>query len=178
MNLFIIGYMASGKTTFGKALAEKLNISFIDLDQYIEEKTGKTIPEIFDESGEQAFRTLERDLLKEAVANSGDAVIACGGGTPCHFDNMEYINNNGISIFLETSTPVLISRLQIENAKRPQFAGKSDEEIEQKVLSQLCQRLPDYMEAKLKWHGDDLETMQEITANVEDFIYSYPSLFR
>lgn len=178
MKIFIIGYMASGKTTFGKALAEKLDVAFIDLDQYLEQRTGKTITEIFEEKGEDEFRKIEKEMLEAAVNEDYDAVIACGGGTPCFHNNMEYINRKGLSVFLETSIPVLISRLQAENDKRPIVAGKSDDEIREKVLTQLCERLPHYMEAKLKWHGDDLETPSEIDMNVETFINSYPSVFR
>lgn len=178
MNIFIVGYMASGKTTFGRALADKLQIPFIDLDEYIESSEGVPISDIFSQKGEDEFRKLERDLLKEVAEANSRAVIACGGGTPCFFDNMKYLNENGITIFLETSTPVLISRLEAENESRPLMAGKSHDEIRQKVLTQLCDRLPSYMEAKLKWHGDDLESGVQIEKNVESFISSYPSLFR
>lgn len=170
--------MASGKTTFGKALAEKLETPFIDLDNYIEENTSKTITEIFEERGEKGFRLLEREMLEKVVNDEGNAIVACGGGTPCFKKNIEYLNKNGLTVFLETSTPVLISRLQEENAGRPLMAGKSNEEIEDKVLSQLCERLPYYMEAKLKWHGDDLETPEQIEENIENFVTSYPSVFR
>lgn len=178
MRIFIIGYMASGKTTFGKALSEKTGQPFIDLDHYIMEENGKSIPEIFDEKGEDGFRKIEKEMLKKAVESNPDCVIACGGGTPCHLDNMDFLNDNGITVFLETSTPVLISRLQQENAIRPIMSGKSDDEISEKVLSQLCDRLPFYMKAKLKWHGDDLEDTRQIKDNVENFVSSYPSLFR
>lgn len=178
MKLFIVGYMASGKTTFGKALADKLNAPFIDLDDYIESHTGHTIKEIFETQGEEGFRKTERELLLKAMHENANFVMACGGGTPCYFDNMEAMNNSGITIFLEASTPVLIQRLQLQNDARPLMSGKSDDEIEEKVLTQLCQRLPHYMEAKLKWHGDDLENEQQINSNVEEFVSSYPSLFR
>ena len=178
MKIFVIGYMASGKTTFGKALAQKLGVAFIDLDEYIEQQTSKKIHQIFEESGEETFREIERQMLRKAIEAEPDAVVACGGGTPCFFDNMSFLNDNGITIFLETSTPVLIERLQSENMSRPLMAGKTDEEIEQKVLSQLCERLPFYMESKLKWHGDDLNSEEEITRNVEHFVDSYPSIFR
>lgn len=178
MKIFIIGYMASGKTTFGRNLAEKLGTTFIDLDAFIEENQQKTIAQIFNEKGEEGFREIERDMLKAATEKEPDAVIACGGGTPCFHDNMNFMNENGLTVFIETSTPVLIERLQAENEKRPLVAGKTDDEIREKVLTQLCQRLPFYMEAKLKWHGDDLETPEEIANNVESFIDSYPSVFR
>lgn len=178
MKLFIIGYMASGKTTFGRALAEKLDTTFIDLDDYIEEQSGKKISELFEEIGEKGFRLLEKEMLSKVMEEQPDAVIACGGGTPCFHDNMKMLNENGVTVFMETSIPVLIERLQEENSKRPIMAGKSDDEIREKVLSQLCDRLPHYQEAKLKWHGDDLNSEEEISANVENFISSYPSLFR
>lgn len=178
MKIFVVGYMASGKTTFGKALAEKLDTSYIDLDNYIEEKHSKSITELFAERGEEGFRELEKESLREAVEAYPDVVVSCGGGTPCFYDNMSYLNENGITVFLETSIPILISRLQDENEKRPLMAGKTDEEIRQKVLSQLCDRLPFYMESKLKWHGDDLDDKEQIEANVTNFIESYPSIFR
>lgn len=170
--------MASGKTTFGKALADKLGTPFIDLDQYIEEKTSKSISQIFAESGEEGFRKIEKEFLHSVVDSEPDAIIACGGGTPCFYDNMEFLNSQGVTVFLETSIPILINRLLEENMKRPIMSGKTDDEIRQKVLSQLCDRLPHYMEAKMKWHGDDLNSEEEIEANVENFISSYPSLFR
>lgn len=178
MKIFIIGYMASGKTTFGKALAEKLGAPFIDLDHYIETNCSKSIPEIFAEGGEENFRRIEKEMLHKAVEEEQDVIIACGGGTPCFFDNMDFLNGKGITIFLETSIPVLISRLQEENLHRPLMKGKSNDEIREKVLNQLCERLPHYMEAKMKWHGDDLNNEKEINDNVENFISSYPSLFR
>lgn len=178
MKLFILGYMASGKTTFGKALAEKLNVPFIDLDEYIEGRTNEQIKDIFQKEGEKGFREIEKAMLEKAISEDDNLVIACGGGTPCHFDNMELMNSQGVTIFLETSTPRLVARLQEANEKRPLVAGKSDEEIEKQVLTQLCERLPKYMEAKLKWHGDDLENAQEIENNVSSFISSYPSIFR
>ena len=178
MFIFVLGYMASGKTTFGKALAEKLNYRFIDLDQFIVENYGAEISEIFEKNGEEGFREIEKEMLRKTLSSEENTVVACGGGTPCFFDNMEFMNREGLTVFMETSTPVLIERLQAENEKRPLVAGKSDEEIREKVLSQLCDRLPFYMEAKLKWHGDDLENQEMIENNVKNFISSYPSVFR
>lgn len=178
MNIYIIGYMGSGKTTFGKALAGELDLPFIDLDSHIEEKNGKSISQIFEQDGEEVFRELEKDAINNISREQTNAVIACGGGTPCHSGIMDILNKNGITIFLETSIPVLLSRLEEESDQRPLLAGKTPDEIRQKVLSQLCDRLPVYMEAKLKWQGDDLETAEQIEANVKNFVSSYPSVFR
>ena len=128
MALFLIGFMASGKTTFGKALSKKKNLRFIDLDEYIEQSEGMSISDIFREYGEEGFRKIERKALL-AVADMQSTVIACGGGTPCFFDNMEVMNDAGTTLFLKASIPVLVERLHMENAKRPLVAGKSREEI-------------------------------------------------
>ena len=178
MKVFVVGYMASGKSTFGKRLAEKLDTVFIDLDRYIEQHTGNSISEIFRSQGEKGFRKLETEMLRKAVGEQSDAVVACGGGTPCFSNNMEYLNENGITVFMETSIPILISRLVEESESRPLMAGKTEDEIREKVLSQLCERLPVYLEAKLKWSGDELDTPEQIEENVSSFISSYPSIFR
>lgn len=178
MLIFVIGYMAAGKTTFGSNLAKKLDVPFIDLDAFIEEQKGASIPEIFSSQGESEFRKIETEALHKLTKDYSTAIIACGGGTPCFNNNMEFLNSHGITVFLETSTPVLIERLLEENESRPLVAHKSEDEIRQKVLSQLCERLPVYMEAKLKWHGDDLENESQIERNISEFVESYPSLFR
>lgn len=178
MKVFVVGYMASGKSTFGRRLAEKLDTVFIDLDNYIEQQTGSSITELFNSRGEAGFRKIESEMLRKAVEEQPDAVIACGGGTPCFSDNMTYLNEKGITVFMETSIPVLISRLIEESENRPLMAGKTEDEIREKVLAQLCERLPIYLEAKLKWSGDELDTQEQIEENVSSFISSYPSIFR
>ena len=100
--IFLIGYMGSGKSTLGKALAQRCDIRFIDLDDYIEERAGKKIREIFAEDGEAAFRDLERRMLLE-VSDMDNVLVACGGGTPCFGDNMELMNSRGITVLLQTS---------------------------------------------------------------------------
>ena len=176
MAIFIVGYMASGKTTFGEALARKLNKEFIDLDLYIEAKHEKSVKEIFTTSGEEGFREIEKEALYE-VATKTDAIIACGGGTPCFFDNMDFINKKGVSIMLETSLPVLVSRLLLENAKRPLVSGKSKGEIAETIQTQLSLRMPYYSKAHIKWEGDTLENEQEIESNIKRFIETFPFVF-
>ena len=174
--LFIIGYMASGKTTFGSALSKRLKRPFIDLDQYIEEKQGQTIAEIFAESGEEGFREIERRLLHE-VAEKGDAIISCGGGTPCFFDNMDFINSKGNSVFLEADAERLLTRLIEGSASRPIVKGKKPMEIKDTIERQLALRMPYYNKAKIRWDGNLLETAEEIEKNVEAFIRHNPFVF-
>ena len=92
--IILIGYMGAGKTTIGKALARQLGIMFYDLDWYVENRMRKSIAQIFDESGEDGFREIEHNMLHE-VAEFEDIVLSCGGGTPCFFDNMDYLNRQG-----------------------------------------------------------------------------------
>ena len=95
--IIIIGYMGAGKTTVGKALAKELGMTFYDLDWYIESRMRKTIPQIFEEKGEEGFRKIENTMLHE-VAEFEDVILSCGGGTPCFFDNMEYLNRQGHTV--------------------------------------------------------------------------------
>lgn len=122
--LFILGYMACGKTTFGRALARATGREFIDLDFYIEQRFHKSIPEIFAERGENEFRRMESAMLRE-VGEFENVIIACGGGTPCFNDNMDYMLGQGTTLFLEASEEKIVSRLIENSSRRPLMAGKS-----------------------------------------------------
>ena len=136
MRIFLTGFMGSGKSYAGKRLAERLDFSFIDLDEYLEEKENCSISSIFQEKGEAHFRNLERQYLHEMIQYE-QIIISTGGGTPCFFDNMNWINNNGVSIFLQTSVEVIVQRLQKEKDHRPLIAGLSKEELSQFVSQKL-----------------------------------------
>ena len=126
--IFLIGYMGAGKTTLGKAFSRELGLTFIDLDWYIEERFHKTVQQLFSERGEQGFRELEQKMLHE-VAEFEDVVISAGGGTPCFFDNMDYMNACGDTVFLQVEPEVLFHRLKVAKQQRPLLANKSDEEL-------------------------------------------------
>lgn len=104
--IILIGYMGAGKTTLGKALSQSLGLAFYDLDWYIESRMHRTVKQIFDERGEEGFRQIEHNMLHE-VAEFENVVIACGGGTPCFFDNMEYLNGQGETVYLKCTPDVL-----------------------------------------------------------------------
>ena len=97
--VFLVGYMGAGKTTVGKELAKLAGLSFIDLDYYIEGRYHKAVSQIFAERGEEAFREIERNMLHE-VAEFEDVLISTGGGAPCFFDNMEFMNASGTTVYL------------------------------------------------------------------------------
>lgn len=109
MRIFLVGYMYSGKTTIGKQLAKKLNISFVDLDQAIEQRYHVSIPVFFNKYGEDAFRILERNVL-EIVSDMDDVVISTGGGTPCFGDNMDFILSKGSVVYRKMTSAAILSR--------------------------------------------------------------------
>ena len=123
--LILIGFMGSGKTTLGRALAKELGLTFIDLDNYIELRRCKSINRRFEESGEDGFRTIERNLLHE-VCEFENVVISAGGGTPCFFDNIDYMNAQGTTIYLQVSNERLLERLRIAKSRRPLLKDKND----------------------------------------------------
>ena len=164
--IFLIGFMGSGKTTLGKALSRQLGIDFIDLDLYIEARYHKTIREIFAESGEERFRQIEKSLLHE-VADFENVIIAAGGGTPCFFDNIDYMNAHGTCIYLKATTDELCHRLAIGRATRPLIKGKNDEELRQYIEHTLSQRDPFYSRAALHFDTGTLNTRREIDNTVE-----------
>ena len=117
--IFLIGYMGAGKTTLGKAFARAMGLAFVDLDWYIEERFHKTIRQIFSERGEDGFRELEKRMLHEA-GDFEDVVISVGGGTPCFFDNMDYMNQTGETVFLDVDglfggVGILVAELAFEH---------------------------------------------------------------
>lgn len=139
--------MGAGKTTVGKSLAKDLNLSFYDLDWYIESRMHKTVPQIFAERGEDGFRQIEHNMLHE-VAEFEDVVISCGGGTPCFFDNMDYLNQQGDVVYLKASPEVLHKHLLMGKVERPLLKGKSPEELIDFIRQQLATREPYYNKAR------------------------------
>ncbi len=153
--IIIIGYMGAGKTTIGKALAKSLGVMFYDLDWYIESRMRKTVKQIFDEAGEDGFRQIEHNMLHE-VAEFENVVLSCGGGTPCFFDNMEYMNQCGETVYLKASPEVLHAHLKMGKGVRPLLLGKTEEEVRVFIGEQLEKREVFYSKAK---HVFDINVM-------------------
>ncbi len=167
--IILIGYMGAGKTTLGKVLAQKMGLTFYDLDEYIEDRFHRTIPQIFAESGESGFRDLERRMLHE-VAEYEDVIISCGGGTPCFFDNMDYMNTCGETVFLNASPEALKAHLLMGKTQRPLIQGKSPEELLDFIKDSLQKRLPYYKKAKHTLSIDVINTNEDITHYVNQII--------
>lgn len=145
--VIITGYMGAGKTTVGKALSRELGLPFYDLDRYIETRMHKSIPEIFAERGEDGFRKIEHNMLHE-VAEFEDVIISCGGGTPCFFDNMDYMNENGDTVYLEAPVDVIWKHIHMGKTIRPLLQGKEDKEAISFITRQLKERETFYLKSK------------------------------
>lgn len=165
IRIILIGYMGAGKTTVGKALAAELGVPFYDLDWYITMRYRKSVPEIFAERGEEGFRDLERRMLHEA-AEFENVVLSCGGGTPCFFDNMEYMNGLADTIYLKAEPEVLAMHLKMGKGKRPLIEGKTPEELEAYIHESLRVREPYYSQAKYTLDVSLLESFTKIQESV------------
>jgi shikimate kinase len=156
MRIYLIGYMGSGKSTLGRRMANKLNIQFVDMDDYLEERNYKTIPQIFAEEGEESFRLKERKALEE-LSEFTDVVIATGGGAPCFFDNINLMNQSGKTIFLDLEPKILAYRLQHSKTERPLIYGKSKNELIHFIEEMLQKRRPFYEQAKYRITDPDID---------------------
>lgn len=170
--IFLVGYMGAGKTTLGRALAKKLGIEFIDLDSHIEERYRKNISQIFADNGEEGFREIERRMLHE-VGEFEDLIISTGGGTPCFFDNIEYMNRQGTTVFLDVPVERLFIRLSISRKKRPLIMNKNDEELRDFITEQLEKRKPYYSKAGERFTADKLEDAEQIETSVNKFLQQF-----
>ena len=163
--IILIGYMGAGKTTIGRALAKELDVPFYDLDWYIESRRHKTVAQIFAEEGEEAFRRIEHNMLHE-VAEFEDVVISCGGGTPCFFDNMEYMNAQGQGVYLKAEPQVLIDHLRMGRTERPLLKGKSPEELEEFIKGQVRARESYYNQARYIFDVSLMDNYEKIQATI------------
>lgn len=166
VRIILLGYMGAGKTTVGKALAASLGVPFYDLDWFITTRYRRSVPEIFAERGEAGFRELEKRMLHEA-AEFEDIVLSCGGGTPCFFDNMEYMNSLADTIYLKATPEVLAMHLRMGKGKRPLLEGKSPEELEDYIREMLVTREPLYSKAKYTLDVSLLDTAVKIQESVK-----------
>ena len=159
--IFLIGYMAAGKTTLGRRAAELLQVEFIDLDAYIEARYRKRVADLFAERGEAGFRDIERRMLHE-VAEFDNVLVATGGGTPCFYDNMDYMRSRGVTVYLSASVPTLCRRLLRARVKRPLVMGKSAEELGDYIAQMLKQRETYYLQADHTFNAEQYESTHSV----------------
>lgn len=157
MKIFLIGFMGSGKTHWGLRLSKKLSIPFYDLDEQIIAQEGKSINEIFDANGEEYFRQLEKETLHIITESHESLVMACGGGTPCFFNNIEYMNQAGTTVWLDTPVPILFERLLRGKAKRPLLKDLSDEQLRSYIVKKFSDRKIYYEQAAVTIQENAIE---------------------
>lgn len=149
MKIYLIGFMSTGKTHWGRAISQKLNIPFFDLDEQVESAEGKTISEMFNQKGEEYFRLKEKDILHIISESHDTFLMACGGGTPCFYNNIDYMNKMGLTVWVSSSIDTMHQRLLKDREKRPLLQGLSDEQVKGYIIKKLADRKIFYEQASL-----------------------------
>ena len=153
--VYLIGFMGCGKTSWGKKLATGLGYNFIDLDHVLEAQVGSTIAEYFASHGEEAFRKLESEVLKQTEYPE-NVIVSTGGGLPCFFDHMDWMNNHGQTLYIQLSPKGLASRLENAKTPRPVLQGKKGEELVEFIEHKLAEREGFYLQATHYVDGIDM----------------------
>jgi shikimate kinase len=152
---FLIGFMGSGKSHWGQVWAKELGIDFFDLDAEIEAKESKTVAQIFETNGEDYFRKIETEILK-IVGNKPNCIIACGGGTPCFYNNINWMNEQGTTIYLKTTPQTILNRVLQEQEKRPLIKKMNQAELLFFIEQKLNEREAFYNQAKITLQTENL----------------------
>lgn len=163
--IFLVGFMGSGKTTLGRKLAARMGYEFIDLDHRLEQQAELSIAEYFSLFGEDAFRKKESEVLK-TTAYPENAIVSTGGGLPCYFDNMDWMNAAGKTVYIRLSPKTLADRLESGKEERPLLQDKHGDELVAFIESKLAEREGFYARAKIITDGLSLsaEKMEQILA--------------
>lgn len=167
-NIFLIGFMGSGKSHWGKIWAERNQLSFIDLDELIEKDAGKSIAAIFESKGEDYFRLLESEALRK-LEGFQNTIIACGGGTPCFYNNIDWMNQHGITIYIESTPVQILERVFAEKEKRPLLKKLNEAELLFFIEQKLKERQPHYSKATITVQSVSLheEVLPELTSSIK-----------
>lgn len=167
MKIFLIGFMGSGKTHWGKLLSQRLKLPFYDLDAEIVKAEEMSIQQIFHDKGEEYFRVKEHEVLEALAEDHGDVIISTGGGAPCFFNNIDFMKNQGTVIWLNTSVDVLVHRLLKEKNTRPLIKNISDAELKSFIIKKLQGRKLYYEQADILIQEDSL-TIETLLKTIQD----------
>ena len=171
MKIVLLGYMASGKSTIGREISKKLDMKFIDLDDYISKREKRAISDIFKVKGEIYFRRIESLYLSEILNSKDNFILSLGGGTPCYSNNMDLImNSEAVSIYIKAGIKTLVSRLTAEKNKRPLVAELEDDKLVEFVAKHLFERGFFYEQASMTVNTED-KSAEEITTEIRILLY-------
>lgn len=162
MRFYLIGFMGAGKSFLGKQLSELLQAPFFDLDEFIVEKEQKSINQIFEQKGESYFREVEHECLLELSSQHTHAIIATGGGTPCFYENMNWMNQNGTTIWLNPGIDILVERLEKEKEHRPLLKSLDHFQLKQFIQLKLEERIKFYEKSKFQVNNESLSSVDEL----------------
>jgi shikimate kinase len=165
MRIYLIGYMGSGKSKTAEALAKILKYSVTDTDKLVEERVGASIEHIFRTEGQEYFRDVEKDVLRQ-TAMFEKIVISTGGGTPCYHDNMNWMKENGTTVYLEANAGLLFHRLATNKSGRPLISELNDVELMEQITGHLAVRIPVYRKADIIVNAADLD-VKELAARIK-----------
>jgi shikimate kinase len=170
MKLFLIGFMGSGKTHWGRLLAENAAQSFYDLDEEIVKQEQLTVQQIFQEKGEEYFRFKEKEMLEALIEDHPNIIIACGGGTPCFFNNIELMKKSGKVLWLNTHIDTLVRRLTKQKHLRPLVKNISDDDLKAFIVRKMQERKIYYEQADIMVHEEvvTLEDLYALTTNANN----------
>ncbi|MBM3922346.1 MAG: shikimate kinase [Sphingomonadales bacterium] len=150
MRIYLIGFMGAGKSFWGPRLAREAGFRFFDLDQVLEESQGERIDTIFSQHGEEAFRQLEKDCLHLLTESHTQFVMACGGGTPCFLNNIEYMKQSGKVVWVNPAVETIAQRLTTARQQRPLLQSVTDEELLGYIQKKMADRRLYYEQADLR----------------------------
>jgi shikimate kinase len=173
MIVFFVGYMASGKSTLGKRVAKRLSLPFFDMDKEIEKTTKITITEIFKTQGEEAFRHMETEFLNSFIQKETHAILSTGGGTPCFNNNIELLNNNGLTVYLKRPAKELANRIHNSKKSRPLVDHLNLEELEKFIETHLSGREKYYLKSELNVSRDK-QSLQNLTHLLQPYLDDEP----
>jgi shikimate kinase len=157
VKIFLIGFMGSGKSYWGRLLSQKLNLPFFDLDEQVISYEGQSIIEIFNTHGEEYFRMVEKETLHIITESHDSFVMACGGGSPCYFNNIEYMNRSGVTVWINTPLDVLHDRLINEQEKRPLIRDLSEQQLRSFIIRKYADRRIYYEQAHVAVEEEPLQ---------------------
>lgn len=166
MRIFLIGFMGAGKTHWGKQVANRMGLPFFDLDELIVAHENTSIADIFATNGEEYFRLLEKQLLEELVEKEDSMIISCGGGTPCFFNNIDFMKRYGIVVWLNTHVEVILQRLLKERVHRPLLKDIRDEDLRNHIVRKLNERRMYYEQADVIIDKEDSISMNDFIQTV------------